>query len=724
MVVRPSDWFLVELAVDPTPGDAFGIRSLASKYSDIATIAGDASSGVRNARSSGATSAWVGDAGDIFRDKSERMPGELAKANDSYEMVADALRAWASSVDDTQAQADRGLQQAREAHADLASAQSALSSAEWSWTTAHAQQLTYQKLVKQYTSVPPPSGVTMPTDYQLRSTDRSAQHAQSSIAAANSRIADANARLAAARALVASAKERRDDAERTAVHLISQAGQHAVKPSSVWEAIQDSAAWQAIVVVATVVLTIITIVAIFVGGPLVWALIIAATVLLMVDALMSIAQGKDAWGELILLGIGLIPGGRLLGLAAKGVEAFARTGEAGLRIANGIHSVTGVVLRVADAITGRVTTVLASLERSAMAAFPRVTTLVEHSAIAAHSALDSFFNPSWLSHFHPGGSVDVVTAAAHHGGQAGGLGDDVSVMGTPGAGAAHDGVASAHGVDAPPHDAPGADAPHDAPGTDAPHAESAASGGSGDSGQTAAAQGPWDPDRGAQHGGANLEGDADPQRWELVPAGEDIGPRPSDTIAAAHQSQTDNKYLEDDLTIGHLEPGQRVEMGYNYPLPDHLNPEGGGVHGVEAGGPSAYSGWVFPEGTAERYGQSKDALFQAGQVHKDIDLGYRGEVIRFEASTRVEVAQGSALANVYEPIPENAAPGFEQVFLGHGGAPQFQIPELVKAAHYGEMSPIDAHGNPLPFRIYRDLQEGGYAIQIFTTREADLIHLH
>ena len=357
MVVRPSDWFLVDLAVDPAPGDAFGIRSLASTYSDIATIAGDASTGVRNARSSGATSAWVGDAGDVFRDKSERMPGELAKANDSYEMVADALRTWAASVDDTQAQADRGLQQAREAHADLASAQAALNSAEWSWTTAHAQQLTYQKLVKQYTDVPVPANVTMPTDYQLRSTTRSAQQAQSSIAAANTRIADANARLAAAKALVASAKERRDDAERTAVHRISQAGQHAVKPSSVWEAIQDSAAWQAMVVVATVVLTIVTIVAIFVGGPLVWALIIAATVLLMVNALMSIAQGKDAWGELALLAIGLIPGGRLMELAGTAFRAAAagvRGLGAAIHIGEAVDRVGAGISRVAEAIKGGV----------------------------------------------------------------------------------------------------------------------------------------------------------------------------------------------------------------------------------------------------------------------------------------------------------------------------------------------------------------------------------
>jgi uncharacterized protein YukE len=340
MVVRPSDWFLVDFGSDPTPGDAFGVRGLAAKYAAIATIAGEASDGVTRARSSGAASAWVGDAGDIFREKSHRMPGELAKANDSYSMVAEALRSWAESVDDTQAQADRGLQQAREAHADLSSAQAALGSAQSSWSTVHAQQLTYQKLQKDYASVPPPTSVTMPTDYQLRSSDRNAQQAQASIAAARSRIADADARLAAAKALVHAAKERRDDAERTIVHRISAAEDHAVKPSSIWEAIQDSAAWQAVVVIATVVLTIVSIVAIFVGGPLVWAIILAATILLVVNALMSIAQGEDAWGELALLAIGLIPGGRLLGLAAHGVGALGRMGVAGEHMAGTVSAMT------------------------------------------------------------------------------------------------------------------------------------------------------------------------------------------------------------------------------------------------------------------------------------------------------------------------------------------------------------------------------------------------
>ena len=316
--MRPADWFLVGLVIDPVPGDAFGIRALAAKYEAIAATADDAARAVHAARTSGAALEWIGDAGDIFRDRSHRMPGELAHAHESYAAVDAALRRWADTLDDTQAQADRGLQHAREAHADRATAASVLANAELAWTTAHAQQLTYQALEKS------PLSAALPTSAQLRSTDRAAQQARSTMAAARDQIADADARLAAARALVLEAKERRDNAERSTVHAIAAAGDLAVPPSSAWEAIQDSAAWQTIVAVATVVVTVVSIVAIFVGGPLVWALILAARILLVVNALLSIAQGKDAWLELASLAVGLIPGGAIAATGARILSTVSR----------------------------------------------------------------------------------------------------------------------------------------------------------------------------------------------------------------------------------------------------------------------------------------------------------------------------------------------------------------------------------------------------------------
>jgi cellobiose-specific phosphotransferase system component IIA len=421
--VRPADWFLVDLAIDPTPGDAFGIRALAAKYSDIATIADDSSDGVRRARDSGAASAWVGDAGDIFRDKSHRMPGELTKAGTSYSTVAEALRRWAESVDDTQAQADRGLQQAREAHADLLSAEGALANATVSWTTVHAQQLIYQKLQKDYRDVPPPADVTMPTDYQLRGADRGAQSAQQSMAAAQQRIGEANARLAAAKALVHSAKTRRDDAEALAVRSIGDAIGQAVKPSSFWEALQSSAGWQAFVQIATVVLTIVSIVAIFIGGPLVWAIILAATIVLIADALMQASEGKDMRLTIVLLLVGLIPGGR--GITSLGRLAGAFRAGGGVLKGGALVLKELAIVAPKNAIVGTIR----SLQQARVGLIPGVVSMIRsipsivgdarHTPIGfigdVVSNLKSDYNlavtGAWRSHIAAVGSVDPVGAA-------------------------------------------------------------------------------------------------------------------------------------------------------------------------------------------------------------------------------------------------------------------------------------------------------------------------
>jgi len=73
------------------------------------------------------------------------------------------------------------------------------------------------------------------------------------------------------------------------------------------------------------VITVVSIVAIFVGGPLVWALILAATILLVVNVLLSIAQGKDAWLALASLAVGLIPGGAI---AVTGVRILSTVSRA------------------------------------------------------------------------------------------------------------------------------------------------------------------------------------------------------------------------------------------------------------------------------------------------------------------------------------------------------------------------------------------------------------
>lgn len=117
---RPSDWHLVDLGSDPTPGESWGVRSLAGAYGNIATIAGEVSSIVDAVNTTSQSGIWIGAAGDTFRSKIGELPTNARKCADSYGIARDAAAVWAGKIDDTQARADTALAQARVAHEDLA----------------------------------------------------------------------------------------------------------------------------------------------------------------------------------------------------------------------------------------------------------------------------------------------------------------------------------------------------------------------------------------------------------------------------------------------------------------------------------------------------------------------------------------------------------------------------------------------------------------------------
>ena len=75
---RPSDWYVVDLGGDPTPGEAWGVRSLAREYGEIAASARSASTVLKRVQSSGSSAVWVGEAAEVFREKLEDFPENIA----------------------------------------------------------------------------------------------------------------------------------------------------------------------------------------------------------------------------------------------------------------------------------------------------------------------------------------------------------------------------------------------------------------------------------------------------------------------------------------------------------------------------------------------------------------------------------------------------------------------------------------------------------------------
>ncbi len=66
-MTRPTDWYLVDLGGDPTPGESWDVRALSGAYGNIATIASEVSTIIDAVNTTSQSGIWIGQAGDTFR---------------------------------------------------------------------------------------------------------------------------------------------------------------------------------------------------------------------------------------------------------------------------------------------------------------------------------------------------------------------------------------------------------------------------------------------------------------------------------------------------------------------------------------------------------------------------------------------------------------------------------------------------------------------------------
>ncbi|MEU7669760.1 WXG100 family type VII secretion target, partial [Streptomyces huasconensis] len=129
---RPSDWHVLDLEKDPTPGDPDRVRKLAKDLHDFSDDVGKVLRDIKGMAGEDAILKWAGKTADAFTEKFEKAPEKLKKLKKSYGMAGDALAAYWPELERAQALADKALVKGREAQADLSSAKSRLSSAD-SW---------------------------------------------------------------------------------------------------------------------------------------------------------------------------------------------------------------------------------------------------------------------------------------------------------------------------------------------------------------------------------------------------------------------------------------------------------------------------------------------------------------------------------------------------------------------------------------------------------------
>lgn len=320
-MTRPSDWWVLDLDGDPTPGSPSAVRRMARTWQGVADDAAWAQRRVGQLMGDEALGRWIGEAGDTFRDKTGDLPEQLGQCADSYGRAAEALEWWADRLTIHQADADAALVRGRAAREDLEAARERARAA-----ASHASAM---------------AGVGVLTDPSLQPTREQVRDARARLASANAArssadaaVSSAQGRLDAARALALDAKGLREADGRAAASRIHEAADAGIPERSRWEKLKDWAgeAWDVIVTIAKVVVAVLGVVALIIGGPLAWVVFAAALVLL-ADAIMKYLDGEGSLWEVGLAALGCIPGTKGLTTLSALRNAF-RSGGA---MAAGMH---------------------------------------------------------------------------------------------------------------------------------------------------------------------------------------------------------------------------------------------------------------------------------------------------------------------------------------------------------------------------------------------------
>ncbi|MEU5777582.1 DUF6531 domain-containing protein [Streptomyces venezuelae] len=310
---RPSDWHVLDLEKDPTPGDPHRVRSLAKNLHDFADDVGKVLRDIKGMAGDEAILKWVGKTADAFTEKFEDAPDKLKKLRKSYEMAGDALSAYWPELERAQTLADKALVKGREAQADLSSAKSRLSSAD-SWVDRAGKEADKYK--------DKPGGgkdVPKPDEDKVKAATRNAHSAEKAQKSAQGDVDSAKSALEAAKKMAADARKMREEAAGTAKKKIDEASDAGIPNRKWWEEIGDwvSDNWDTIVAVCKVVVAVVGIIAMIIGGPILAAIVIVAGAIVLADTLSKYAKGQATLMDVAFAAMDCVPGMKGITTAAK-----------------------------------------------------------------------------------------------------------------------------------------------------------------------------------------------------------------------------------------------------------------------------------------------------------------------------------------------------------------------------------------------------------------------
>jgi hypothetical protein len=320
---RNSDWSVVGMTSDPTPGDPERVRQLADRLQEFADDAEEALSKTKALLEEETLATFVGLRAEAFRDRFEKVPPNLTKLHTSYDLAAAALSRYWPLLEDAQSDADTALANADGAKAELDTARSTLAAALASLEDAEEA------------ADPDADEVSAEVRRALLAAETAAGEARTAVESAQSR-------LDAAIGLAQQAKEAREEAAQHCTADLEEASDAGMQNKKWWQKavswVVDN--WDTIVAIAKIVVAVLGVVVMIIGGPLAW-IVLAAALIVLADTLIKYANGVASLWDVAFAALDCIPGFKGLTTAA----GFARGLRSGFSAAPGGLSDIGGAMR-------------------------------------------------------------------------------------------------------------------------------------------------------------------------------------------------------------------------------------------------------------------------------------------------------------------------------------------------------------------------------------------